>query len=301
LGDFLAERSVEIVASLPYYLPRQTDAQRGPGVFEGSITALRGLNEIGYGREDSGLVLNLVTNPVGAFLPGHQPSLERDFKRELRRRYNVEFNRLFTITNMPIARFLVYLQQSGNLQGYMERLVQAFNPQAAEGVMCRFLVSVSWDGRIYDCDFNQMLDLPLAARPKMTVFDFDWDQLVHRRIATGQHCFGCTAGGGSSCAGATTWTPSQEGLWCVIERRSCRQAPGSALWRTGPEAPVSGPLRTGPRRQNSPQGTTVGACRLPQPKVFPEILSEPAHTAGSVHGTAHQARFPTCALTASGP
>jgi len=202
LPAFLAERRVEIVASLPYYLPKQTDAQRGAGVFEKSIEALGLLNSIGYGREGSGLNLHLVTNPVGAFLPAGQTSLARDWKRELHRRYGVEFNDLYTITNMPIARFLEYLEDSGNLQPYMERLVQAFNPQAAAGVMCRYLVSVSWDGRIYDCDFNQMLDLRIAEHPGMTIFDFDLEQLALRRIATGQHCFGCTAGAGSSCGGA---------------------------------------------------------------------------------------------------
>ena len=202
LPAFFALRKVEVIASLPYYLPKQTDAQRGAGVFERSIEALRLLNAAGYGHSDSGLTLNLVTNPVGAFLPGNQASLEKEWRRELARRYGVEFNQLFTITNMPISRFLEYLEESGNLQSYMERLVQAFNPQAASGVMCRYLVSVAWDGAIYDCDFNQMLDLRLADAPQMTVFDFDFKSLKERRIATGQHCYGCTAGGGSSCGGA---------------------------------------------------------------------------------------------------
>jgi radical SAM/Cys-rich protein len=203
LPELFARHNVEIVASLPYYMPKQTDAQRGLGVFEKSIEALKRLNEIGYGQPGSKRTLHLVTNPVGAFLPGNQVSLEKHWRNQLSRRYDVVFNELYTITNMPISRFLEYLEDSGNLQSYMERLVQAFNPQAAAGVMCRYLVSVSWDGRLYDCDFNQMLELGLQDEPAMTIFDFDPRRLAHRRIATGQHCFGCTAGGGSSCGGAT--------------------------------------------------------------------------------------------------
>ena len=202
LPEFLAEHQVEIVASLPHYSPRQTDAQRGDGIFQESLEALRGLNGLGYGEEGTGLVLNLVTNPVGAFLPARQDALERDWKREMERRYGVHFNNLYTITNMPIARFLEYLQKSGNLERYMDRLVGAFNPQAAQAVMCRYTLSVGWDGTLFDCDFNQMLALPVNHGAPRTIFDFDADQLKNREIVVGPHCFGCTAGQGSSCGGA---------------------------------------------------------------------------------------------------
>jgi radical SAM/Cys-rich protein len=196
LPEFLASHHVEVVASLPSYAASQTDRQRGAGVFERSIEALRRFNALGYGSDDSGLVLNLVTNPVGAYLPAPQAALERDWKRELKRRYGVEFNRLFTITNMPISRYLEWLEQSGNLESYLTKLVTAFNPATVEGLMCRFTLSVGWDGRLYDCDFNQMLDLSLP----QTIFD---GLPPARRVITGPHCFGCTAGAGSSCGGAT--------------------------------------------------------------------------------------------------
>ena len=204
LPDFLAEQQVEVVASLPSYAAKQTDAQRGDGVFEDSIAALRRFNALGYGVDGSGLVLNLVTNPVGAFLPASQGSLEQDWKRELRRRYDVVFNRLYTITNMPISRYLEFLQRSGNLHAYMEKLVAAFNPAAVEGLMCRSTLSVGWDGRLYDCDFIQMIELGTDAAAPQTIGDTDLARLVGRRITVGPHCFGCTAGAGSSCGGATT-------------------------------------------------------------------------------------------------
>jgi radical SAM/Cys-rich protein len=204
LPDFLAEHQVEVVASLPSYAARQTDAQRGDGVFEDSLAALRRFNALGYGVEGSGLVLNLVTNPVGAFLPASQKSLESDWKRELQRRYGTTFNRLYTITNMPISRYLEYLQNSGNLDAYMEKLVAAFNPAAVDGLMCRYTLSVGWDGRLYDCDFNQMIELGTEAAAPQTIFDADLSRLTGRRIVIGPHCFGCTAGAGSSCGGATT-------------------------------------------------------------------------------------------------
>lgn len=203
LPEFLAEHHVEVIASLPSFAPRQTDAQRGAGVFDDSIAALRRFNELGYGIDGSGLVLNLVTNPVGAFLPGPQAALEADWKRELKRRYDVSFNRLFTITNMPISRYLQFLMDSGNLQGYMEKLVAAFNPAAVDGLMCRTTLSVGWDGRLYDCDFNQMIDLGLETAAPQTIFDATPALLDSRRIVIGPHCYGCTAGGGSSCGGAT--------------------------------------------------------------------------------------------------
>lgn len=205
LPGFLAAHQVEVVASLPYYAPRQTDLQRGDGVFERSITALRRFNALGYGRPRSGLVLNLVTNPVGAFLPAAQASLEREWKRELERRHGVVFDRLYTITNMPIARFLEFLVDSGNLEDYLAKLVAAFNPAAVDGLMCRNTLSVGFDGRLYDCDFNQMLELELrdaAGRP-LTIHDATPERLAGRAIVTAPHCFGCTAGAGSSCGGAT--------------------------------------------------------------------------------------------------
>jgi len=199
LPEFLAGHGVEVIASLPSFTPKGTDAQRGEGVFEQSIMALRRFTALGYGASGTGLVLNLVTNPVGAFLPGNQASLEREWRRELQRRYSVVFNRLYTITNMPINRFLEFLITSGNLEGYMERLANAFNPATVDGLMCRTTLSVGWDGRLYDCDFNQMLELPLP----QTIFDVTLEDLTRRPIRTGQHCFGCTAGAGSSCGGAT--------------------------------------------------------------------------------------------------
>jgi radical SAM/Cys-rich protein len=203
LPDFLAEHHVEVVASLPSFAARQTDAQRGSGVFEASIAALRRFNELGYGLDGSGLLLHLVTNPVGAFLPASQAALELDWKRELQRRYGVTFNRLYTITNMPISRFLQFLLDSGNLQGYMDRLTAAFNPAAIDGLMCRYTLSVGWDGRLYDCDFNQMLEVDTTDEAPQTIFDATLAALSGRRIVVGPHCFGCTAGGGSSCGGAT--------------------------------------------------------------------------------------------------
>jgi radical SAM/Cys-rich protein len=204
LPEFLAEHRVEVVASLPSFAGRQTDAQRGDGVFADSIAALQRFNELGYGIEGSGLLLQLVTNPVGAFLPGSQAGLEANWKRELHRRHGVSFNRLYTITNMPISRYLQFLIDSGNLQGYMDRLVSSFNPAAVDGLMCRSTLSVGWDGRLYDCDFNQMLDLGTDAETPQTIFGATPASLAGRRIVVGPHCFGCTAGAGSSCGGATT-------------------------------------------------------------------------------------------------
>jgi radical SAM/Cys-rich protein len=204
LPEFLASHGVEVIASLPSHAQRQTDAQRGAGVFEDSIAALRRFNELGYGIEGSGLTLNLVTNPVGAFLPAAQHALQADWKRTLRVRHGVSFNQLYAITNMPISRYLQFLIDSGNLQGYMERLVNAFNPAAVDGLMCRYTLSVGWDGTLYDCDFNQMIDLPIAAAAPQTIFDAEISVLTGRPIVIGPHCFGCTAGAGSSCGGATT-------------------------------------------------------------------------------------------------
>jgi len=204
LGDFLAEHRVEIVASLPYYRAPQTDAQRGEGVFEKSMEVLKRLNRLGYGREGSGLVLNLVYNPVGAFLPPKQDAIEAQFRRELSTHHGIMFNHLYTITNMPISRFLEFLVESGNYDGYMERLANAFNPAAASGVMCRSMISIGWDGTLYDCDFNQMLDLPLGHGAPRHIRDFNLALLASRQIVTRNHCYGCTAGAGSSCGGAVT-------------------------------------------------------------------------------------------------
>jgi radical SAM/Cys-rich protein len=197
----LAAHAVEVVASLPYFQARETDRQRGAGVFDESIQALRLLNGLGYGG-GNGLVLNLVTNPVGTFLLGDQRSLEARWKQQLRARYGIVFDRLFTITNMPISRFLDFLERHGRTEEYLQRLVAAFNPAAAASVMCRTTLSVGWDGTLYDCDFNQMLELPVSGPGPRTIFDARREALENRVITIGPHCYGCTAGAGSSCGGA---------------------------------------------------------------------------------------------------
>lgn len=204
LPAFFADAGVEVVSSLPYYQEFFTDKQRGSGVFQKSLESLRRLNAAGFGIEGSGRVLNLVYNPVGAFLPAAQESLERDYKRELKDKFGIFFNQLFALTNMPIHRFKAQLVRSGGYEAYMEKLHQAFNPAAAAGIMCRSLISVSWDGKLYDCDFNQMLGLEVEPTAGQTVFDFAPETLKRRRIRLGSHCFGCTAGSGSSCGGSTT-------------------------------------------------------------------------------------------------
>jgi radical SAM/Cys-rich protein len=203
LCEFLASHRVTVIASLPYHRPAQTDAQRGEGVFERSIAALRKLNAVGYGRAGSGLELNLVFNPAGAFLPPGQAAIEAQFRRELESRHGVVFDHLYTITNMPISRFLEFLIASGNYEPYLKRLAAAFNPATARAVMCRTTLSVGWDGSLHDCDFNQMLDLTTGFGTPAHLRDFDLARLRERRIATGNHCYGCTAGAGSSCGGAT--------------------------------------------------------------------------------------------------
>jgi len=207
LPEFFREHEVEVVCSLPYFLEQQTDAQRGRGVFQKSIEALRRLNQVGYGVEGDNLILNLVYNPVGAFLPPPQHAIEQDFKRELQSRYGITFNHLYTITNMPIERFLDYLRRTGNESRYRRKLREAFNPATVEGLMCRTLVSVDWKGRLYDCDFNQMLELPVAEGLPQTIAEFDPARFSRRPIITGSHCFGCTAGAGSSCGGAVAADP----------------------------------------------------------------------------------------------
>ena len=198
LPEFLAAHRVEVVASLPCYLMENVDKQRGAGVFDKSIEALRRLNEVGYGRD---LPLTLVYNPVGPSLPPPQAKLEAAYREQLRSRFGIEFTRLFTITNMPISRFLDDLVRSGKLDAYMEKLIGAFNPAAVDGLMCRTTLSVGWDGRLYDCDFNQMLELEIGDGPRH-IRDFNCAALRGRRIVTRQHCYGCTAGAGSSCGGS---------------------------------------------------------------------------------------------------
>ena len=202
LAAFLAEQEVEVVASLPFYSKDRTDRQRGSGVFDKSIEALRLLNSLGYGDGRSGLLLNLVYNPVGAYLPAEQAQLEADYKRELDRLFGIRFDHLYCITNMPIARFLGWLRRSGNEERYMQTLLDAFNPLAAETVMCRNLISIGPDGTIYDCDFNQMLGLTVTGATPRNIRGFDIHSLARRQIVTGDHCLGCTAGAGSSCGGA---------------------------------------------------------------------------------------------------
>jgi radical SAM/Cys-rich protein len=200
LPHWFAENRVHIVSSLPHFSRTRTDAQRGDGVFEDSIAALQKLNAAGYGQPDTGLLLDLVYNPSGAFLPGSQAGLEREFRQQLERRYGIHFNHLYAITNMPISRFLDYLIESHNYETYMDTLVNAFNPATVSGVMCRNTISVSWDGYLHDCDFNQMLGLRVSGSA-VHIRDFDFDHLLNRAIVLNQHCYGCTAGAGSSCGG----------------------------------------------------------------------------------------------------
>ncbi|MBK5259042.1 MAG: arsenosugar biosynthesis radical SAM protein ArsS [Thermoanaerobaculia bacterium] len=204
LADWLGERGVEIVASLPHYRKRNTDAQRGDGAYDKSIEALRLLNRAGYGTGDPRRVLTLMSNPAGAFLSGGQAAMEKEWREALVREWGVTFDRLFALNNMPISRFLDWLVESENLEPYMDRLARSFNPAAIDGLMCRNMVSVSWDGRLFDCDFNQMLDLDaLPDGAAMRIEEFEPAIWQRRRIVTRPHCFGCTAGAGSSCGGAT--------------------------------------------------------------------------------------------------
>ncbi|GAB3224812.1 arsenosugar biosynthesis radical SAM protein ArsS [Hymenobacter seoulensis] len=204
LPEFFARHRVRVVSSLPHFSAGRTDAQRGDGVFERSIRALKMLNAVGYGVEGSGLSLDLVYNPSGAFMPGSQAGLEREFKQRLGREHGIVFNNLLTITNLPVSRFLEYLLESGNYESYMAKLVDAYNPVAAANVMCRTTLSIGWDGQLYDCDFNQQLDLVVEASAPQHIRDFAYAPLAERAIVINQHCYGCTAGAGSSCGGATT-------------------------------------------------------------------------------------------------
>jgi radical SAM/Cys-rich protein len=204
LSEFLAVNNVEIIASMPCYSPENVNAQRGEGVFEGSIAALRLLNSLGYGINPE-LSLQLVYNPVGAFLPSSQAKLEADYKRELAAHFGIVFNKLYTITNLPIGRFASYLRHNGKLEEYMQLLIDAFNPATIDGLMCRNTISVGWRGEVYDCDFNQQLGMQWSSKEgikPLFLWDIDPDSLEDREIMTGDHCFGCTAGAGSSCGGA---------------------------------------------------------------------------------------------------
>jgi len=202
LPEFLAERGVELVASMPCYTRENVDAVRGNGVHEKSVAALRRLNAIGYGAADGSLFLTLVYNPRGPALPGPQAELEAAYRRELAKEHGIQFNRLLTIANMPIGRFGEQLQKSGRFGEYLALLVDNHNPEALPHVMCRTLISVAWDGRLYDCDFNQALDMRLAGSLPQAIRDFDYPALAERQIQTAVHCYGCTAGAGSGCMGA---------------------------------------------------------------------------------------------------
>jgi len=202
--EFFKEHGVTVIASLPCYTEENTDAQRGDGVFQRSIESLQNLNALGYGKEGTGLELHLVYNPGGASLPPDQKMLEQDYKRILKDKYDIVFNNLYTITNLPISRFLDTLLAAGKYEEYMEKLATSFNASAAFDVMCRNTVSVSWDGYLYDCDFNQMLELQVEEDAPQHISEFDYQSLADREIMIGQHCYGCTAGAGSSCQGALT-------------------------------------------------------------------------------------------------
>jgi radical SAM/Cys-rich protein len=204
LSEFLANNKIEIIASMPCYSAKNVNAQRGEGVFEGSIAALQLLNSLGYGI-DPHLPLHLVYNPVGAFLPPSQDELEVDYKRELKKHFGIKFNKLYALSNLPIGRFASYLRHKGKLEEYMELLVHAFNPTTVSGLMCRNTISVGWRGEVYDCDFNQQLGMQWSGNggsKRLFLWDIDPDSLEGRKIMTGDHCFGCTAGAGSSCGGA---------------------------------------------------------------------------------------------------
>ena len=203
LPEFFKKYNIHVVSSLPFYKREKTDRQRGSGVFDKSIKALQMLNDVGYGRNGSKLKLDLVYNPAGAFLPTNQQALEQDFKKALKEDFDIDFNELYCITNLPISRFLEYLIASENYEDYMTTLVDAYNPAAVENVMCKNTLSVSWDGWLYDCDFNQMLKLKVASKVQH-LKDFDPELLQDREICISQHCYGCTAGAGSSCQGSVT-------------------------------------------------------------------------------------------------
>ena len=200
LPAFFKANNIHLISSLPCDTQENVDKQRGDGVFNDSIEALKMLNRIGYGVESSGLKLDLVFNPGGASLPGDQQALELDYKRELQQNFGIAFNQLFTITNLPISRFLDFLVASERFEEYMEKLITSFNPYTVENLMCRNTISVGWEGDLYDCDFNQMLHLKTASSVQH-ISDFNVEQLSKREVVISQHCYGCTAGAGSSCQG----------------------------------------------------------------------------------------------------
>ncbi len=202
LPQFLRDHQVEIIASLPCYTQENVDKQRGRGSFDQSIKALRWLNDLGYGQDQTGLKLNLVYNPVGPYLPGAQDKLENDYKKQLNESYGIGFNKLYTITNMPITRWAKYLKAIKQLETYQELLINSFNPATVDGLMCRNTLSVGYDGRVYDCDFNQQLNMQLRNGSPLTIFNLDLKVAEDLKILTADHCFGCTAGNGSSCQGA---------------------------------------------------------------------------------------------------
>ena len=203
LPDFFKKHNIHVVSSMPHWTRGKTDKQRGEGVFDLSIKALQDLNAVGYGMPGSSLKLDLVYNPNGAYLPGNQASMEKEFKSALLEDFNIQFHHLFAITNLPISRFLDYLIASDNYEEYMYQLVDAYNPNAVQNLMCTHTISVSWDGYLYDCDFNQMLDLKIASKATH-ISQYNESILSHRNIVISQHCYGCTAGAGSSCQGVVT-------------------------------------------------------------------------------------------------
>ena len=203
LIDLYARNSIEVVVSVPHMDPKTTERQRGEGVFDKLIEVIRRLNDKGYGQKDGSLTLDLVHNPVGAYLPGSQPGIELDYRRVLKEKYGVCFTRLFSITNMPVGRYLEYLLRTDNYGDYMKALANAFNPAALKSVMCKSTLSVGPSGSLYDCDFNQALGLTVNHGAPDHITAFDWDRLTHRQIVVGNHCYGCTAGAGSSCRGET--------------------------------------------------------------------------------------------------
>ena len=200
LPDFFSANNIHIISSMPHWTKTKTDNQRGEGVFNNSIKALKKLNNVGYGKTNSNLILDLVYNPSGAFLPINQKILERDFKKELKENFDIDFNSLMAITNLPISRFLDFLIASENYEDYMEALVTAYNPKTVDNLMCKNTLSISWDGYLYDCDFNQMLELKIN-HPIKHIRDFNNNKTLERDIRISQHCYGCTAGAGSSCQG----------------------------------------------------------------------------------------------------
>jgi radical SAM/Cys-rich protein len=198
LPEFYRENNVEVIASLPYYIENDVDSVRGNGTFRKSIVALQRLNQLGYGTNSGGTEINLVYNPKGAFLPSQQSALEAEYKKELFSRFGITFNKLYTFANMPIGRFRNFLSRTGNFERYMEKLKSSFNPSTLDGIMCRHILNVGCDGRLYDCDFNQMIGLGLCGNYPVYIKDFDYKLLSQRKIALDDHCFGCTAGQGST-------------------------------------------------------------------------------------------------------